>query len=72
MIMDVCFWGEVGQTEGHYNGIGFGDRYNVFVEAGEHTENCYPVAEGCEGMIEGIYSIYYDGDFYDMEIKVKE
>ena len=72
MIMDVCFWGEIGQTEGYYNGIRFGDRNNVFVEAGECNENCYPIANGYDGMIEGIYSIYYDGDFYDMEIKPME
>lgn len=72
MIMDVCFWGEIGQTEGYYNGIRFGDRDNVFVEAGECNENCYPIANGYDGMIEGIYSIYYDGDFYDMEIKPME
>lgn len=72
MIMDVCFWGEIGQTEGRYVGIQFGDKHDVFVEAGEHTENCYPIAEGNEGIVDGVYAMYYNGDVYEVEIKAAE
>lgn len=72
MIMDVCFWGEVGQTEGYYAGIRFGDKDDIFVEAGECKENCYDIANGCEGMIDGVYAMYYDGDIYEVEIKAAE
>lgn len=72
MIMDVCFWGEIGQTEGRYVGIQFGDKHDVFVEAGEQNENCYPVAEGGEGIVDGVYAMYYDGDIYEVEIKAAE
>ena len=72
MIMDVCFWGEIGQTEGYYSGIQFGDRDNIFVEAGECTENCYPLVDGCGRMIDGVYAMYYNGDIYEAEIKARE
>ena len=68
MIMDVCFWGEVGENQGVYSGIRFGDEDNDFVEAGEHTDNCYPIAEGIECVVDGIYCMYYNGDIYEMEI----
>ena len=71
MIMDVCFWGEIGQTKGHYVGIQFGDKHNIFVEAGEQTENCYPIAEGSKCAVDGIYTMYYNGDIYEAEIKAK-
>lgn len=69
MIMDMHFWGEIGQTEGYYNGIRFGDENSVFVEAGEYEEDCYPVADGCRYMVDGIYAMYYNGDIYEAEIK---
>lgn len=69
MLMDVCFYGEVGETNGVYLGIGFGDKDNVFVEPGEYTENCYPIEEGSECMVDGFYSMYYNGDVYEVEIR---
>lgn len=69
MIMDVHFWGEIGQTEGYYNGIQFGDKDNIFMYPNEREENCYPIAEGNEGMVDGIYAVCYNGDVYEMEIK---
>lgn len=69
MIMDVCFFAEIGETHGVYHGIKFGDKNDVFVEPGEYTENCYPIEEGSECMVDGFYSMYYNGDVYEVEIR---
>ncbi len=69
MIMDVCFYAEVGKTEGHYYGIQFGSKYDIFVYPDESREDCYAVANGNEGMVDGIYAMYCNGDVYELEIK---
>jgi len=72
MIMDVYFYCEVGEAQGYYYGIQFGDKNDIFVYPNEYTKNCYSIAEGNEGMVDGIYAMYYNGDVYEMEIKAAE